>query len=127
ANVWVFTALVFIIGITMGIGKAAVYRHIPDYYPKEVGVVGGIVGVIGGLGGFFCPIIFGYLLDLLGLWTTTWVFLFVVTLVCLVWMHQVVRRMEREKQEGREMLEGPAVGSTSARSEGGAQPAGAPA
>ncbi|MCC6877331.1 MAG: NarK/NasA family nitrate transporter [Sandaracinaceae bacterium] len=126
ANVWVFTALVFIIGITMGIGKAAVYRHIPDYYPKEVGVVGGIVGVIGGLGGFFCPIIFGYLLDLLGLWTTTWVFLFVVTLVCLVWMHRVVRRMEREKQEGREMLEGPAVGAASTR-EGGAQPAGAPA
>jgi NNP family nitrate/nitrite transporter-like MFS transporter len=93
ANVWIFTALVFLIGIAMGIGKAAVYRHIPDYFPEQVGVVGGIVGVLGGLGGFVCPIIFGVLLDEAGLWTTTWVFLFVVTLVCVIWMHVVVRRM----------------------------------
>ena len=52
ANVWVFTALVFIIGIMMGIGKAAVYKHIPEYFPRDIGVVGGIVGVLGGLGGF---------------------------------------------------------------------------
>lgn len=97
ANVWIFTFLVFVIGITMGIGKAAVYKYIPEYYPNEVGVVGGIVGVIGGLGGFFCPIIFGYLLDLAGLWTTTWVFLFGVTIACLVWMHVVVQRSEAAK------------------------------
>jgi NNP family nitrate/nitrite transporter-like MFS transporter len=95
ANVWVFTALVFIIGISMGIGKAAIYKYIPDYFPNDVGVVGGIVGVLGGLGGFVCPIIFGYLLDLLGLWTTTWMFLFLVTLGCLVWLSLVVRRMSR--------------------------------
>ena len=59
ANIWVFTAIVFIIGILMGIGKAAVYKHIPEYFPKDVGVVGGIVGVLGGLGGFTCPILFG--------------------------------------------------------------------
>ncbi len=59
ANIWIFTALVFIVGIAMGIGKAAVYKHIPEYFPKDVGVVGGIVGVIGGLGSFFCPIRFG--------------------------------------------------------------------
>lgn len=93
ANVWVFTALVFIVGIAMGIGKAAVYRYIPDYFPADVGVVGGIVGVIGGLGGFLGPIIFGSLLDKTGLWTTTWMFLLAVTLVCIVWLNLVVRRM----------------------------------
>jgi NNP family nitrate/nitrite transporter-like MFS transporter len=95
ANVWVFTGLVFIIGIAMGIGKAAVYKYIPDYFPDDVGVVGGIVGVLGGLGGFVCPIIFGSLLDSLGLWTTTWMFLFLVTVACLVWLSLVVRRMSR--------------------------------
>ncbi|MCE9557604.1 MAG: MFS transporter [Armatimonadetes bacterium] len=75
ANVWVFTGIVFLAGIVMGIGKAAVYRHIPDYFPNDVGVVGGLVGVIGGLGGFFCPILFGYLLKLTGLWTSCWLFL----------------------------------------------------
>jgi NNP family nitrate/nitrite transporter-like MFS transporter len=93
ANVWIFTFLVFVIGIAMGIGKAAVYKYIPDYFPNDVGVVGGIVGVLGGLGGFVCPIVFGYLLDGLGLWTTTWMFLFVVTVICLAWLSIVVRRV----------------------------------
>lgn len=95
ANVWVFTALVFLVGILMGIGKAAVYKHIPEYFPKDVGVVGGLVGVIGGLGGFFCPILFGYLLKLTGLWTSCWLFLGVLSVVCLVWMHLVILRMTR--------------------------------
>ena len=95
ANIWVFTALVFIVGIMMGIGKAAVYKYIPEYFPNEVGVVGGIVGVIGGLGGFVCPILFGYLLRGTGLWTTCWIFFFVLSVVCMAWMHYVVRRMDR--------------------------------
>ncbi len=97
ANVWIFTFLVFVVGIMMGIGKAAVYKFIPEYYPKDVGVVGGIVGVIGGLGGFVCPIIFGYLLRATGIWTTAWMFFFVITIACHLWMHSVVRRMMREK------------------------------
>ncbi len=97
ANVWIFTALVFALGIALGIGKAAVYRHIPDYFPTEVGVVGGIVGVLGGLGGFICPILFGYLLQWSGIWTTTWMFLLALAVVCLVWMHMVIRRMIREQ------------------------------
>jgi NNP family nitrate/nitrite transporter-like MFS transporter len=95
ANVWIFTLLVFVIGIAMGIGKAAVYKYIPDYFPNDVGVVGGIVGVLGGLGGFVCPIVFGFLLDGLGLWTTTWMFLFAVALACLAWLSVTVRRMSR--------------------------------
>ncbi len=96
ANVWVFTALVFVIGIVTGIGKAGVYKYIPDYFPRDVGVVGGIVGVLGGLGGFVCPIIFGYLLRWTGIWTTCWMFFLVLTAACLVWLHIVVRGLVRE-------------------------------
>ncbi len=115
ANVWIFTGFVFVVGFMMGIGKAAVYRHIPDYFPKSVGVVGGMVGVIGGLGGFFCPVIFGWLLENTGIWTTSWVFLALVTAVSLVWMHTVIQRMMRKEtpQLMRQMDTGPAeqVGS----------------
>jgi NNP family nitrate/nitrite transporter-like MFS transporter len=97
ANVWIFTILSLILGAVMGIGKAAVYKHIPDYFPDDVGVVGGIVGVLGGLGGFFCPVIFGYLLKGTGIWTTCWMFFFGLTAVCLAWMHIVVRRITRER------------------------------
>ncbi len=95
ANVWIFTVLVFIVGIAMGIGKAAVYKYIPEYFPNNVGAVGGLVGVIGGLGGAACPIIFGWLLGLSGIWTTCWMFLAAISLACLVWLYVVVRRMVR--------------------------------
>ncbi len=93
ANIWVFTGLSLMIGTVMGIGKAGVYKHIPDYFPNDVGVVGGIVGVIGGLGGFVCPVIFGYLLEATGLWTSCWMFFAAVALVCLIWMHLVIQKM----------------------------------
>lgn len=93
ANIWVFTFLSLILGAVMGIGKAAVYKHIPDYFPADVGVVGGIVGVLGGLGGFICPVIFGYLLKATGLWTSCWMFFAVLVAICLVWMHLVIQKM----------------------------------
>lgn len=96
ANVWIFVVLVFLIGSIWGIGKAAVYRLIPDYFPNEVGVVGGMVGVIGGLGGFVCPIIFGYLLEGTGLWTSCWMFMFFLSAICLIWMYNVVQKLNRE-------------------------------
>lgn len=95
ANVWIFTALVFLAGISMGIGKAAVYKHIPEYFPRDVGVVGGLVGVIGGLGGFFCPILFGYMLKATGVWTTCWLFLALISIISIVWMHLVILKMTR--------------------------------
>ncbi len=93
ANIGIFTGLVFILAILMGLGMAAVYKYIPTYFPRDVGTVGGIVGVLGGLGGFADPILFGYLLQWTGIWTTNWMFLFVLSLVCLVWMQDVIRRM----------------------------------
>lgn len=97
ANVWIFAVLAILIGIVWGIGKAAVYKHIPDYFPDEVGVVGGMVGVIGGLGGFICPIVFGYLLEGTGLWTSAWMFMFALSAVSLWWMHRVIQRMMKEE------------------------------
>jgi NNP family nitrate/nitrite transporter-like MFS transporter len=85
------------VGAVMGIGKAAVYKHIPDYFPDDVGVVGGIVGVLGGLGGFVCPVIFGYLLRSTGLWTSCWMFFVALIAVCFIWMHIVIQRMMRRQ------------------------------
>jgi NNP family nitrate/nitrite transporter-like MFS transporter len=97
ANVWIFAGLILLLGSIWGIGKAAVYKLIPDYFPEEVGVVGGMVGVLGGLGGFFCPIVFGYLLEYTGLWTSCWMFMFILSLVCLLWLHLTAQKMMREK------------------------------
>lgn len=98
ANVWVFTFLVIILGSIWGVGKAAVYKHIPEYFPDEVGVVGGMVGVLGGLGGFVCPILFGYLLDGSGLWTSAWMFTLLISAICLWWMHRTIQKMMHKEQ-----------------------------
>jgi len=96
-TVGMFVTLTVVLGFVMSLGKAAVYKHIPVYYPNHVGSVGGLVGMIGGLGGFVLPIVFGMLLDLTGVWTAPFMLLFVVVLVMTIWMHVAIRRMERRK------------------------------
>jgi len=98
ANMWVYLVLVILIGISWGIGKAAVYKHIPEYFPNEVGVVGGMVGLLGGLGGFCGPIIFSYLLTATGLWSSSWVFILIFSILCLVWMHITITNMMNKSQ-----------------------------
>ncbi len=91
-----FTVTVFVLGFFMALGKAAVYKHIPVYYPNNVGAVGGLVGMIGGLGGFVLPLAFGVLNDLTGLWTSCFMLLFVIAVGALAWMHLAIRHMEKE-------------------------------
>jgi len=74
---------------------AAVYKHIPVYYPDNVGSVGGLVGMIGGLGGFALPIAFGAMADLTGVWTSCFMLLFALVSGAMAWMHFAIRRMER--------------------------------
>ncbi|MGR3400668.1 nitrate/nitrite transporter [Paracoccus sp. UBA5162] len=91
----VFLVVIFILGFVMSLGKAAVYKHIPSYYPHNVGAVGGLVGMIGGLGGFALPLLFGWLKDQTGLWSSCFMVLFVLVAACALWMHASVRRMGR--------------------------------
>ena len=90
-----FTVVAFVLGFFMSLGKAAVYKHIPVYYPKHVGAVGGVVGLVGGLGGFVLPIAFGALNYLTGVWTSCFMLMFLVAAVSLILMHVSIRTMER--------------------------------
>ena len=103
-NVWVFTALIFVIGIAQGIGKASVYRIIHDYYPDNMGSVGGMVGVIGGLGGFTLPILFGMASDLLDVRSSCFMLLFGVVAACMISMNIAIRNLRAA--EGLELERG---------------------
>lgn len=92
-----FTVLVFLLGCAMGIGKAAVYKHIPEYFPDNVGSVGGLVGMLGGLGGFILPPLFAYTKAWTGFPTSTFFVLFILTAVCAVWMHLTIVGMLHEQ------------------------------
>jgi NNP family nitrate/nitrite transporter-like MFS transporter len=92
----VFAIIIFVLGFFMSLGAAAVFKHIPTYYPKNVGAIGGLVGAIGGLGGFALPVAFGVLKDLMGVWTGCFMLLFVLVTGALAWMHFAIRQMERQ-------------------------------
>jgi MFS transporter, NNP family, nitrate/nitrite transporter len=91
-----FTVLIFLVGVAMGVGKAAVYKYIPEYFPGDVGAVGGLVGMLGALGGFFLPPLFSYLWLATALPQSPFFVLFLLSGGSLVWLHLVVQRMMRE-------------------------------
>src|ERR1700740_278066 len=47
----------------LGNGNGAVFKLVPQYFPKQVGTVTGLVGAMGGLGGFFPPLLLGFFRD----------------------------------------------------------------
>src|SRR5215471_20070995 len=90
-----FIVMLMVQGFFMALGKTAVFKHIPIYYPHQVGVVGGAVGAIGGLGGFLLPLAFGLMNDVADVWTSCFMLLFGIGSVSLIWMHFAIRRQER--------------------------------
>ncbi|ASR06756.1 NarK/NasA family nitrate transporter [Rhizobium laguerreae] len=93
---FIFIVVIFVLGFFMSLGKAAVYKHIPAYYPDNVGAVGGVVGMMGGLGGFILPIAFGLLKDMTGLWSSCFLLLFAIVVISLIWMHLSVKQLSRQ-------------------------------
>ncbi len=86
-NVYVFTVLMFVLGIAWAFGKASVFKYIADEYPHNIGAVSGIVGLAGGLGGFVLPIMFGALLDFTGIRSSAFMLLYGVVWISLIWMY----------------------------------------
>ena len=86
-NVWVFTALMFVMGVAWAFGKASVFKYIADEFPTNIGVISGIVGLAGGLGGFLLPIMFGIIQDITGIRSSCFMLMYGVVWVSLIWMY----------------------------------------
>ena len=96
-NATVFTLILFIVGIAMAIGKASVFKFIADDFPQEIGTVSGIVGLAGGLGGFLLPILFGVLVDLTGIRSSSFMLLYGCVCVSLIWMHFSFKPLQKKE------------------------------
>lgn len=90
-----FTALVLVFGIAQGIGKASTIKYVPEYYPKDVGTVVGLVGALAALGGFVLPPAFAYLTEWSGKPQSMFWALGGLAAIALVWLHIVVIGMNR--------------------------------
>ncbi|MES2043168.1 MAG: nitrate/nitrite transporter [Pseudomonadota bacterium] len=81
---WMFAALLFVLGVCFACGMASTFKYIGDDFPTNMGAVSGIVGMAGGLGGFLLPIMFGALLDILGVPSSCFMLLYGIVWVSLI-------------------------------------------
>lgn len=79
-----FAVLIFVLGIAFACGMASTFKYVGDDFPENMGIVTGIVGLAGGLGGFLLPIIFGTVVDWLGINSSCFMFLYGVVWVSLI-------------------------------------------
>jgi NNP family nitrate/nitrite transporter-like MFS transporter len=94
-----FACLMFVLGCSMGIGKASVFKYIPSYFPQDVAAVGGVVAMLGALGGFFLPPAFGSLARMSGYHQVSFAVLLGLTLISLVWLHVAVTALSRSRAQ----------------------------
>lgn len=97
-GVSLFTTLLVVVACAMGVGKGSVYKYVPDYYPDDVGVVGGLVGALGALGGFVLPPLFGVIGRTTGQPRAAFAALLVLTLASLAWLHLAVLAVKAERR-----------------------------
>src|SRR5664280_2656391 len=69
---------------SIGLGNGAVFKLVPEYFPKSVGGVTGLVGAAGGLGGFFPPLVLGVIKQQTGTFTIGFILLGLFALICLL-------------------------------------------
>src|SRR5215469_10910127 len=80
---WLFTGLLMALGVAFACGMASTFKYIADDFPDSMGAVSGIVGMAGGLGGFLLPIMFGAILDRLGVNSSCFMLLYGIIWVSL--------------------------------------------
>lgn len=86
------------VAVAIGTGNGAVFKLVPQYFPRDVGTVTGLVGAMGGLGGFFPPIVLGYIKTYTGVYDLGFVLLSAFCLACVVLNYRVFLSGARQAQ-----------------------------
>jgi len=89
-----FTIAALGIAAAIGLGNGAVFKLVPQHFPKSVGSVTGLVGAAGGLGGFFPPLVVGGIREVTGAYSLGFILLAFASLACgaLLWRTSRTRR-----------------------------------
>jgi MFS transporter, NNP family, nitrate/nitrite transporter len=78
------TVLFLTTAVGLGLGNGAVFKLVPQYFPRNTGLVTGIAGCAGGLGGFFPPLLMGLVRDNMGNYALGFILLAVFAVICLI-------------------------------------------
>lgn len=68
-------SIVLVTMMGLGLGNGVVFQLVPVRFPREVGIVTGLVGAVGGIGGFALPTLMGGLKQMTGAFAPGFVFL----------------------------------------------------
>ena len=77
-----FTVGALGVAAAIGMGNGAVFKLVPEYFPGSVGSVTGLVGAAGGLGGFFPPLVLGFVKQETGTFFPGFIMLCAFCLLC---------------------------------------------
>jgi NNP family nitrate/nitrite transporter-like MFS transporter len=66
----------------IGLGNGAVFKLVPEHFPRAVGAATGLVGAAGGLGGFFPPLVVGACRQTTGSFAGGFILLAVFSVAC---------------------------------------------
>jgi MFS transporter, NNP family, nitrate/nitrite transporter len=78
----------------LGMGNGSVFQLVPQRFPKEIGVITGIVGAAGGLGGFFLPNLLGSIKQFTGTFSYAFLIFAAVSLACAGLLAMAARSWE---------------------------------
>ncbi len=78
----------------LGMGNGSVFQLVPQRFPREIGVMTGIVGAAGGVGGFFLPNLLGGLRQLTGTFAGGFLIFALTALGCVAALLYVSRTWE---------------------------------
>jgi NNP family nitrate/nitrite transporter-like MFS transporter len=79
-----FTVGALGVAAAIGLGNGAVFKLVPEYFPNSVGSVTGLVGAAGGLGGFFPPLVLGFVKQQTGSFVPGFLMLCAFSFFCLI-------------------------------------------
>jgi len=85
----------------LGLGNGAGFKLVAERFPSEAGVVTGLVGAASGPGGFFPPVVMGFVKDVTGAYAIGFMLLSEFALLCLLVSVLVLQQRARRLMTSR--------------------------
>lgn len=103
----VATVAFLVMASLLGLGNGAVFKLVAQYFPRNTGIVTGVVGAAGGIGGFFPPMVMGLVRDQTGSYSPGLVLLAAFAILCLAVDYLVLLRRRSLSQDEASSEDGP--------------------
>lgn len=85
----IFTTIVIVLAVLVGLGNGIIFKMVPFVSSGNTGAVTGFVGAMGGLGGYFPPIILGFIKQYTGSYEIGIYLIAIFAIICLILLQRI--------------------------------------